>query len=153
MLSLLYSPTLSCLLIWQEIFHFSDINSGIARWKRCIGQGRPGRREPNFHALSKCHSPQLSIHQPGAGSPTGKLPKPSASGFLWQLHYTFMIDHIIIVNSEVAQSCPTLCYLMDCSLPGSSVHEIFQAIVLEWIAISFSGDLPNPGVEPGSPTL
>ena len=40
--------------------------------------------------------------------------------------------------SEVAQSCPTLCSPMDCSLPGSSVHGIFQAIVLEWIAISFS---------------
>ena len=41
-------------------------------------------------------------------------------------------------ESEVAQSCPTLCEPMDCSLPGSSVHGIFQAIVLEWIAISFS---------------
>ena len=39
---------------------------------------------------------------------------------------------------EVAQSCPTLCDPMDCSLPGSSVHGIFQARVLEWIAISFS---------------
>ena len=36
------------------------------------------------------------------------------------------------------QSCPTLCDPMDCSLPGSSVHGIFQAIVLKWIAISFS---------------
>ena len=40
--------------------------------------------------------------------------------------------------SEVAQSCPTLCNPMGCSLPGFSVHGIFQAIVLEWIAISFS---------------
>ena len=38
----------------------------------------------------------------------------------------------------VAQSCPTLCDPMDCGLPGSSVHGIFQPIVLEWIAISFS---------------
>ena len=38
----------------------------------------------------------------------------------------------------VTQSCPTLCDPMDCSLPGSSVHGIFQAIVLEWSAISFS---------------
>ena len=44
----------------------------------------------------------------------------------------------ILVNSEVAQSCLTLCDSMDCSLPGSFVHGIFQAIVLEWIAISFS---------------
>ena len=41
-------------------------------------------------------------------------------------------------ESEVTQSCPTLCDPMDCSLPDSSVHGIFQAIVLEWIAISFS---------------
>ena len=40
--------------------------------------------------------------------------------------------------SEVAQSCLTLCDPMDCSLPGSSVHGIFQAKVLEWVAISFS---------------
>ena len=40
--------------------------------------------------------------------------------------------------SEVTQSCPTLCDPMDYSLPGSSVHGIFQAIVLKWIAISFS---------------
>ena len=40
--------------------------------------------------------------------------------------------------SEVAQSCVTLCDPMDCSLPGSSVHGIFQSLVLEWIAISFS---------------
>ena len=39
---------------------------------------------------------------------------------------------------EVAQSCPTLRDLMDCSLPGSSVHGIFQARVLEWGAIAFS---------------
>ena len=42
-------------------------------------------------------------------------------------------------ESEVAQSCPTLCDPMDCSLPGSSVHGIFQARVLEWVAIAFSG--------------
>ena len=42
------------------------------------------------------------------------------------------------LESEVTQSCLTLCDPMDCSLPGSSVHGIFQAGVLEWIAISFS---------------
>ena len=41
-------------------------------------------------------------------------------------------------ESEVAQSCPTLSNPMDCSLPGSSVHGIFQARVLEWVAIAFS---------------
>ena len=41
-------------------------------------------------------------------------------------------------ESEVAQSCPTLCDPVDCSLPGSSVHGVFQARVLEWGAIVFS---------------
>ena len=41
-------------------------------------------------------------------------------------------------QSEVAQSCPTLSDPMDCSLPGSSIHGIFQARVLEWVAIAFS---------------
>ena len=38
----------------------------------------------------------------------------------------------------ITQLCPTLCDPMDCSLPGSSVHGIFQASILEWVAISFS---------------
>ena len=42
---------------------------------------------------------------------------------------------------EVAQSCPTLSDLMDCSLPGSSTHGIFQARVLEWGAVAFSGGM------------
>ena len=43
---------------------------------------------------------------------------------------------------EVTQLCPTLSDPMDCSLPGSSVHGIFQARVLEWGAIAFSGEIP-----------
>ena len=49
-------------------------------------------------------------------------------------------------ESEVAQSCLTLCDSMDCSLPGFSVHGIFQARVPEWVAISFSrGSSPPRG--------
>ena len=43
-------------------------------------------------------------------------------------------------ESEVAQSCPTLCDTMDCSLPGSAVHGISQARVLEWVSNAFSKD-------------
>ena len=42
-------------------------------------------------------------------------------------------------ESEVAQSCLTLCDHIDCSLPGSSVHGIFQTRVLEWVAITVGG--------------
>ena len=45
--------------------------------------------------------------------------------------------HLWHYDIEVAQLCLTLCDPMDCSLPGSSVHGIFQARVLEWVAISF----------------
>ena len=42
---------------------------------------------------------------------------------------------------------------MDCSLPISSAHGILQEKILEWVAIPFSRDLPNPGIEPGFPAL
>jgi len=42
---------------------------------------------------------------------------------------------------------------MDCSPPGYSVHGILQARILEWVAISFSRDLTNPGIKPTSPEL
>ena len=52
------------------------------------------------------------------------------------------------------------CDPMDCALPGNSDLQISQAIILEWVAISFSGaeavgggGLPDPGIEPWSPTL
>ena len=52
------------------------------------------------------------------------------------------LDEVVIFQvkseSEVAQLCPTLCDPVDCSPPGSSVHGILQARVLEWVAISFS---------------
>ena len=50
-------------------------------------------------------------------------------------------------------SCVRLCDPVDCRPPGSSVHGISQARILEWVAISISRDLPNPGIEPGSPAL
>ena len=56
-------------------------------------------------------------------------------------------------ESEVTQLCLTLCNPMECSQSGSSVHGIFQARILEWVAISFSRGFPDPGIEPGSPTL
>ena len=53
----------------------------------------------------------------------------------------------------VAQSCPTLCGPMDCSLPGSSVHGDSPARTLEWVAMTPPEDLPNLGIEPRSPAL
>ena len=48
------------------------------------------------------------------------------------------------VQAPLLQMCPTLCDPMDCSLLGSSVHEIFQARMLEWVATSFSRGSSQP---------
>ena len=48
---------------------------------------------------------------------------------------------------SVTQLCPALCNPVDCSPPGSSVHEIFQARILECVAIPSPGNLPDPGIE------
>ena len=61
------------------------------------------------------------------------------------------------MHAKLLELCLTLCDPMDCrSLAGSSVHGISQAIILQWIAISFPEDLPDPGIEHKSlkyPTL
>ena len=58
-------------------------------------------------------------------------------------------DYLMYRNACVyAQSDP-----IDCSLPGSSVHRISQARILEWFAFPSPGDLPNTGIEPSSPAL
>ena len=60
---------------------------------------------------------------------------------VWHCFHCFPIYFpwsLTLSESEVAQWCPTLCDPMDCCPPGSSVHGIFQATVLEWVAISFS---------------
>ena len=53
----------------------------------------------------------------------------------------------------VDQLCPALCDPMDYSPLGSSVHVILQARMLEWVVIPSPGDLPDPGIEPVSPSL
>ena len=81
------------------------------------------------------------------------LPLLLLPSFAFTFLHDFFLSFTYYVYSEVAQSCPTLCNPMDCSLPGSSVHGIFQARVLEWIAISFSRGSSNPGIETGASAL
>ena len=58
--------------------------------------------------------------------------------------FVYELESILVCESEVAQLCPTLCDPMDCSPPGSSIHGIFQARILEWVAISFSRGSSRP---------
>ena len=55
--------------------------------------------------------------------------------------------------SEVTQSCLTLCDTMDCNLPGSSILEFSRQEYWSGLPFPSPGDLPNPGIEPGSPAL
>ena len=55
------------------------------------------------------------------------------------------------VCAKLLQSCLTLCDPIDHSLPGSSVHGILQGRILEWVAISPQGHIPDPGIKPISP--
>ena len=77
--------------------------------------------------------------QPHRRQPT-RLPHPwDSPGKNTGVGCHFFLQCIKVKSeSEVTQSCPTLSDLMDCSLPGSSVHGIFQARVLEWGAMDFS---------------
>ena len=84
-----------------------------------------------FSRVRLCATPQTAAHQ-----------APLSLGFSRQEHWSGLPLPSpwmkLKSESEVAQSCPTLSDPMDCSLPGSSVHGIFQARVLEWCAIAFS---------------
>ena len=77
--------------------------------------------------------------RPHRQQPT-RLPRPwDSSGKNTGMGCHFLLQCIKVKSeSEVTQSCPTLSNPIDCSLPGSSVHRIFQARVLEWGAIAFS---------------
>ena len=94
----------------------------------------------HFHALEKAmatHSSVIAWRIPGTGEPGGLLSMGSHRvGHDWSDLAAAAI--IICVCVCVAQSCSTLCDPMDCSPPGSSVHGIPQARILEWVAILFS---------------
>ena len=85
----------------------------------------------HFSRVWLCVTPQTAAHQ-----------APPSLGFSRQEHWSGLPCLLqcmkVKSESEVAQSCLTLSNPMDCSLPGSSFHGIFQARVLEWFAIAFS---------------
>ena len=81
----------------------------------------------HFSRVWLCATPETAAHQ-----------APLSLGFSRQEHWSGLPFPSPMHESEVAQSCPTLCDPMDCSPPGSSIHGIFQARILEWGAIAFS---------------
>ena len=67
---------------------------------------------------------------------------------LWPMRAQWNLFYLLLLL--FSQSRPTLANPMDYTLPGSSVHGISQAKILEWAAISYSSDLPNSGMEPAA---
>ena len=65
----------------------------------------------------------------------------------------YMYESEVKVKVLVAQLCPTLCDTMDWSPPGSSVHGILQARILEWVAMLCSRGSSQPGIDPRFPAL
>ena len=94
-----------------------------------------------YWIVSLCPSPR---DLPNPGIKPGSLMSPPLAGRFFTTSTTWEAQNKYESESEVAQSCLTLCDLMACSLPGSSVHGIFQARVLEWVAISFSRGFSRP---------
>ena len=80
-----------------------------------------------FSRVWLCATPETAAHQ-----------APPSLGFSRQEHWSGLPFPSPMRESEVAQSCPTPSDPMDCSPPGSPIHGIFQARVLEWSAIAFS---------------
>ena len=85
----------------------------------------------HFSRVRLCATPETAAHQ---------VPRPQDSpGKNTGVGCHFLLQCMKVKSEgEVAQSCPTLRNRMDCSPPGSSVHGLFQARVLEWGAIAFS---------------
>ena len=65
-------------------------------------------------------------------------------------YYTYILYIYAATAAKSLQSCPTLCDPIDGSPPGSPIPGILQARTLEWVAISSSRDLSDPGIEPES---
>ena len=120
------------------------------KWRQWAVSETPGSR-PGLQTL-RVESPLLSYKvRVTVGNDLSKAEK----------HYLQLLRHLLQTarvqvkeeqltqllsesESEVTQSCPTLCDPMDCSLPGFSVHGVFQARILEWAAISFSSRSCQP---------
>ena len=98
-----------------------------------------------FSHVPLCATPETAAHQ---------APRPwNSPGSNTGVGCHVLLECMKVKSeSEVAQSCPTRSDPMDCSLPGSSIHGICQARVLEWGAIAFSADLRSSTQRPFSGT-
>ena len=129
---------------WVAIFYSRRSSRSKDRTQvSCIDRWIPYHWATNYLAAAAAVSSVVSDSvRPHRWRPT-RLPRPwDSPGKNTGLGCHFLLQCMKVKGeSEVVQSCPTLSDPMDCSLPGSSVHGIFQVRVLEWGAIAFSNSL------------
>ena len=133
---------------WSDTLRHGNSNLNCASVNVLVSQWCPTLCNP-----MDCSPPGSSVHRVlqarilewvafpfsrGSSKPRGRTQVSCTAGRFITTSTTWEAPYQGWSGMLVTQSCQTLCDPIDCSLPGSSVHGIFQAIVLEWIAISFS---------------
>ena len=125
--------------LWEHVALYQEFP--ISKWETggsdlhaccavgCPTRGRDSREKPSSSCLLPSTSQRMRLYTQHTSTPTHVLVS------LGRQRISFCS---IRKECEVTQSCPTLCDPVDCSPPGSSVHGILQARILEWVAISFS---------------
>ena len=151
--------TLSPRILRNSIIRFIEILSW-SEFQGSSGMLRGARLSPGALA-GTLGSEEVSREHPWSGRPGW----PAATGVYVELLRLSCCKniptssrnnpHYLLAElcAKSLQACLALCDPMDCSPPGSSVHGTLQPRMLEWVAMPSSGDLPHPGIEPGSPSL
>ena len=141
-----YNWVSECKEIWRlrglKIYS-QQLETQENRWKKFWSESQQVQdpREADFSVQSKGRKRPTSR----SNSETERVPSYPAFSFFSDLQLTeWGHPHCVCMCVLYAWSCPTLCDSMDFNLPGSSVHGIFQARVLEWVAMPFSRGSSHP---------
>ena len=139
-----YTAAANSLQLWPTVWppwtaaHQALPSLGFSRQEHWSGLPFPSP----MHESEKwkwSHSVMSDSSQPHRLQPTRLLHPWDFPGKSTGVSCHFLLQCMRVKSeSEVTQSCPTLRNPVDCSLPGSSIHGVFQARVLEWVAIAFS---------------
>ena len=116
---------------------FTDLVCSLSSWNTgcLLSSSKTSRRPPTFQIIPQSHLRRQWQQWPSANIcclPDLRISCPTPGTHAW------------LTPVFVTQSCLTLCDPVDCSPPGSLVHGILQARILEWVAISFSRGSPQP---------
>ena len=117
-----------------------DLGRGVAPLSRAKCAGRSRQRCERSEWSLRFKGKPFNITVIEVYAPTSNTEEAEVEWFYEDLQDLLESES----ESEVAQSCPTLCDPVDCSPPGSSIHGILQARILEWVAISFSRGSSQP---------